>query len=151
MDRLLGWFRRGPVTWGGESFVRFRAETVGLLRRRWHVLTLATLAGHLSVFLALRRLPAHARRRRRRRQPRRGVRRLVARAAARLDPDHARGIGIVEVGLTTALIGFGGANAEVVAAVLVYRFLTLVPTLVLGLVLGATWRKHQPAELADDS
>ena len=59
------------------------------------------------------------------------------------------GIGIVEVGLTTALIGFGGDNAEVVAAVLVYRFLTLVPTLVLGLVLGATWRRHQPAELAD--
>ena len=48
--------------------------------------------------------------------------------------------------MTTALIGFGGANAEVVAAVLVYRFLTLVPTLVLGLVLGATWRRHQPAD-----
>src|SRR6266496_754057 len=37
-------------------------------------------------------------------------------------------------GLTAALVGFGGDNAEVVAAVLVYRFLTIVPTLVLGLV-----------------
>ena len=54
------------------------------------------------------------------------------------------GIGIVEVGLTTALVGFGGDNAEVVAAVLVYRFLTLVPTLVLGLAAGATWRRHRP-------
>ena len=28
-------------------------ETIGLLRRRWHVITLATLAGHLSVFAVL--------------------------------------------------------------------------------------------------
>jgi uncharacterized protein (TIRG00374 family) len=55
------------------------------------------------------------------------------------------GIGIVEVGLTTALVGFGGDNAEVVAAVLVYRFLTIVPTLTLGLVAGATWKRHRPA------
>ena len=39
------------------------------------------------------------------------------------------GIGIIEVGLTSALIGFGGSNAGVVAAVLVFRFLTIVPTL----------------------
>jgi uncharacterized membrane protein YbhN (UPF0104 family) len=44
------------------------------------------------------------------------------------------------------LVGFGGDNAEVVAAVLVYRFLTIVPTLVLGLLAGATWRLHRPAE-----
>jgi uncharacterized membrane protein YbhN (UPF0104 family) len=56
------------------------------------------------------------------------------------------GIGIVEVGLTTALVGFGGANAEVVAAVLVYRFLTIVPTLTLGLLAGATWKRHRPVE-----
>ena len=36
-------------------------------------------------------------------------------------------------------------RAEVVTAVLTYRFLTIVPTLVLGLILGATWRRHQPA------
>jgi uncharacterized protein (TIRG00374 family) len=149
MDRVLGWIRRGPVKWGGESFVRFRAQTVGLLRRRWHVLTLATLAGHLSVFLlfvvCLRTLGVSD-----------GEVSLVEAFAAwslvRLlgsIPITPGGIGIVEVGMTTALIGFGGANAEVVAAVLVYRFLTLVPTLVLGLVLGSTWRKHQPAELAD--
>ena len=56
------------------------------------------------------------------------------------------GLGIVEVGLTTALVGFGGKNAEVVAAVLVYRFLTMVPTLVLGLVAAATWKRHRPVE-----
>ena len=30
---------------------RFRAQALELLRRRWHVLTLATLAGHLTVFV----------------------------------------------------------------------------------------------------
>jgi len=52
------------------------------------------------------------------------------------------GLGIVELGLTTALVGFGGDDAEVVTAVLTYRFLTIVPTLVLGLVTGATWKRH---------
>jgi uncharacterized membrane protein YbhN (UPF0104 family) len=39
------------------------------------------------------------------------------------------------------LVGFGGNNAGVVAAVLVFRFLTVVPTLVLGLVALLTWRR----------
>jgi uncharacterized membrane protein YbhN (UPF0104 family) len=55
--RIVSWFlrliRRPPVAWGGESFVRFRNRTNHLLRRRWHVLTLATVAGHLTVFLVL--------------------------------------------------------------------------------------------------
>jgi uncharacterized protein (TIRG00374 family) len=147
VNRVLALIRRKEVRWGGESFVAFRARTMGLLRRRWHVLTLATLAGHLSVFLlfvvCLRALGVTD-----------GQVTIVEAFAAwslvRLlgsIPLTPGGIGIVEVGMTTALIGFGGANAEVVAAVLVYRFLTLVPTLVLGLVLGATWRRHQPAEI----
>jgi uncharacterized membrane protein YbhN (UPF0104 family) len=52
---------------------------------------------------------------------------------------------VVEVGLTTALVGFGGGNAEVVAAVLVYRFLSIVPTLLIGLIAGAMWRRLTPA------
>ena len=54
------------------------------------------------------------------------------------------GLGIVELGLTSLLVGFGGGQAEVVAAVLVYRFLTMVPTLLLGLGAAATWRRHHP-------
>jgi uncharacterized protein (TIRG00374 family) len=56
------------------------------------------------------------------------------------------GIGIVELGLTGALVGFGGANDAVVAAVLLYRVLTIVPTLVLGLLAGAAWRRLRPHE-----
>ena len=55
------------------------------------------------------------------------------------------GIGVVELGLTGLLIGFGGGAAKVAAAVLLYRFLTIVPTLVLGTLAGLTWKRHRPA------
>ena len=55
--RIVSWglriFRRGPVSWTGETFAGFRAEAVSLLSRRWHVLTAATLAGQLTVFLVM--------------------------------------------------------------------------------------------------
>jgi uncharacterized membrane protein YbhN (UPF0104 family) len=133
--------RRGPVAWNGDSFVRFRNEAVGLLRHRWHVLTLATLAAQLSVFVvflvSLRALDVSA-------SEVSGVEAFAAWSLVRLLgslPITPGGLGVVEVGLTAALVGFGGANAEVVAAVLLYRFLTIVPTLLLGLLAGATWRR----------
>jgi putative heme transporter len=146
MARLASWARgkigRPPVWWGGPSFERFRHDTVELLRRRWHVLTLATLAGSLSVFLvflvSLRALDV----------PEAEVSTVEAFAAWALVrligsiPITPGGIGIVELGLTGALVGFGGSNAAVVAAVLVFRFLTIVPTLVLGLLAVATRKRH---------
>jgi putative heme transporter len=143
--RLTNWvlrlFRHGAVGWTGESFVRFRNDAVGLLGRRWHVLTLATLAGQLTVFVlllvSLRVLDVSA-------GEVSAVEAFAAWSLVRLLgslPITPGGIGIVEVGLITALVGFGGHNAEVVAAVLVYRFLTIVPTLLLGLIGGATWQR----------
>jgi uncharacterized protein (TIRG00374 family) len=58
------------------------------------------------------------------------------------------GIGVVELALTSTLVAFGGNNAGVVAAVLVFRFLTMVPTLVFGLVVAGTWRRHARAAAA---
>ena len=143
--RGLRVIRRGPVSWTGESFAAFRAEAVGLVRRRWPYLTAATLAGHFTVFLVLlaclRVFGVHS-----------GevsvIEAFAAWSLVRLlgsIPITPGGLGIVELGLTTALVGFGGDNAEVVTAVLTYRFLTIVPTLVLGLILGATWKRHRPA------
>ncbi len=54
------------------------------------------------------------------------------------------GVGVIELGMTSLLVGFGGKNAEVVAAVLVYRALTVLPTLVLGTLSAATWKLHDP-------
>jgi uncharacterized membrane protein YbhN (UPF0104 family) len=136
--------RRRPVTWTGESFVRFRHEALGLLRSRWKALTLTTLAGQLSVFVvffvSLRVVGLAS-------SEVSAAEAFAAWSLARLLgslPITPGGIGFVEVGLTTALVGFGGHNAEVVAAVLLYRFLTIVPTLVLGLVAGVTWRRFKP-------
>jgi putative heme transporter len=138
---LLGLIRRGPVTWGGESLVRFRLHTVGLLGRRWLPLTLATIAGQLSVFAVLV-VCLHVL----------GVggdqvslaEAFAAWAFVRLlgsIPITPGGLGIVELGLTGALVGFGGPNEAVVAAVLLYRVLTIVPTLVLGLAAGVVWQR----------
>jgi uncharacterized membrane protein YbhN (UPF0104 family) len=146
--RLL---RRKPVAWDGEDFVRFRNRTNALLKRRWHVLTLATLAGHLTVYLvllvALRVLGVSA-------DEVSAVETFAAWSLVRLlgsIPITPGGLGVVELGLTTALVGFGGAHAEVVAAVLVYRVLTVVPTLLIGLLAGATWRRHGPPSVPADA
>jgi uncharacterized membrane protein YbhN (UPF0104 family) len=142
----LGCIRRGPVAWTGESLARFRARAIGLLRRRWHVLTLATLAGQLSVFLVLlaclRALGVGA-------AEVSVVEAFAGWSLARVlgsIPITPGGLGIVELGLTTVLVGFGGNRAGVVAAVLVYRFLTIVPTLGVGALAAATWRRYRRAD-----
>ena len=153
--RAVSWgkrlFRKKPVTWDGEAFVRFRARTNSLLRRRWHVLTLATLAGHLTVYLvllvSLRVLGVTA-------DEVTAVEGFAAWSLVRLlgsIPITPGGLGIVELGLTTALVGFGGGQAEVVAAVLVYRVLTVVPTLLIGLLTGATWKRYRPEQGPTDA
>jgi putative heme transporter len=144
----LGKIRRGPVSWAGENFVRFRDNMGDFVERRWPLLTLSSLAGSLTVFLvlltSLRVLDVPA-------SQVTVVEAFAAWALVRIIasiPITPGGLGIVELGLTGALVGFGGANAHVVAAVLVYRFLTMVPTLALGLVAAFTWRRKQPPDLA---
>ena len=142
-NRLLKVIHRGPVAWDGASFVRFRGRAIGLLRRRWWILTVTTLVGQLSVFLvllaSLRALgvgPSE-------------VSVIEAFAAWSLGrvigslPITPGGLGLVEAGLTSVLVGFGGNRAVVVASVLLFRFLTIVPTLVLGAAAGATWRRYR--------
>jgi uncharacterized membrane protein YbhN (UPF0104 family) len=139
----LGKVGKGPVGWGGASFERFRRDSLDLLRRRWHVLTLATYLGTLTVFLvmlvALRALGVPA-------SEVSLAEAFAAWALARLlgsIPITPGGVGVVELGLTGALVAFGGNNAGVVAAVLLYRFLTMVPTIILGLLAAATLRRRQ--------
>lgn len=140
----LGKLRRGPVSWSGASFERFRSEAGDLLERRWHLLTLAALAGNLTVFalllVSLRTLGVSS-------AEVNAIEAFAAWAVARLAgsvPITPGGIGVVELALTGTLVGFGGPNAEVVAAVLVYRFLTAVPTLLLGVGAALTFRRHKP-------
>ncbi|MFO7572844.1 MAG: lysylphosphatidylglycerol synthase transmembrane domain-containing protein [Gaiellaceae bacterium] len=138
--------RRSPPTWGGERFVSFRWQTLGLLERRWHVLTLATLAGHLTVLVlllvSLRIVGVTG-------SEVSLVEAFAAWALVRILgalPLTPGGVGIVEIGLTGALVAFGAPNAEAVAATLLYRASTVLPTLALGLLAAATWRTHHPGK-----
>ena len=147
LARRVGRTLRREVTWTAEGLVRFRSSTLGLLRRRWHVLTLATLAGHLTVFVlmlaCLRAVGVEA-----------GqvsiVEAFAAWALVRILgalPLTPGGVGFVELGLTGALVAFGAPNAGAVTATLLYRALTVLPTLALGLLAAATWRSHHPGEV----
>jgi uncharacterized protein (TIRG00374 family) len=144
--RALRLLRRDPVTWNGEDLARFRARVLGLLRRRWHVLTAGTLVGHLTVFLllvaCLRAVDVSGGE----------VSWIEAFAAWSLVrilgalPLTPGGVGIVELGLAGALVAFGASNADAVAATLLYRSLTVLPTLALGLLAAMTWKSHHPGE-----
>ena len=145
-SRVLRLARRGPVTWGGEGLARFRSAALALLRRRWHVLTLATLVGHLTVFLllavCLRVVGITA-----------GevswIEAFAAWALIRILgalPLTPGGLGIVELGLSGALVAFGASNADAVAGTLLYRSLTILPTLALGLLAAVSWRSHHPVD-----
>ncbi|MBA3375702.1 MAG: flippase-like domain-containing protein [Actinobacteria bacterium] len=145
-SRVLRLLRRGPVTWGGDALARFRSGALELLSRRWHVLTLATLVGHLTVFLllvvSLRVVGVTG-----------GevswVEAFAAWALIRILgalPLTPGGLGIVELGLSGALVAFGASNADAVAGTLLYRSLTILPTLALGLLAAVSWRSHHPRD-----
>jgi uncharacterized membrane protein YbhN (UPF0104 family) len=139
---LLGLVHRGPVGFGGHSLVGFRADALGLLRTKWHLITLSTLAGQLSAFLLLyttvRVLGIGS-------SELLGVEIFAAWTVAKLIgslPITPGGVGVVELGLTSLLIAFGAPRADAVAVTLVYRTLTVVPTIALGLFAAATWKRY---------
>jgi putative heme transporter len=153
--RIVNWalrlIRRGPVSWGGAALAEFRMRAVALLRRRWWLLTLATLAGQITVFLVLltclRTLGV---------EPHQVslVEAFAAWSISRLIgslPLTPGGIGFVELGLTGTLVAFDGPKAAVVAAVLLYRFLTIVPTLVLGSIAALLWRRLKEPPTSDQA
>ena len=150
-SRMLRAVRRDPVRWSGESWVEFRTNTLDLLRRRWHWLTFATLLNHLTVYLVLlttlRALGINSS----------DVSLAESFAAWTISrvigaiPITPGGFGLVEVGLTGTLVAFGGSTSAVVAAVLVYRFLTVAPPLVIGVIAGATWKQHNPGWSGESS
>jgi putative heme transporter len=138
--RLAG--RRDRLSWA-EGAVRFRAEVIALLRRRWHWLTLATLVSHLSLFLVLLLALRHV-----------GVSErqvgwieaLAAFAFVRLlsaFPITPGGLGVVELGLAAVLVVAGGDKANVVAAVLVFRALTFLLPMPVGALTYWLWRRAE--------
>lgn len=133
-------FKRGPFEGWGERLAVFRTQSIDLLRRRWHWVTLATVVSHLSLFFmlltALRHMGISG-------ESVTGAEALAAFAVVRLLtalPITPGGLGVVEVGYTTALVVAGGDEELVVAAVLIYRALSYLLQVPLGLLAYAVWR-----------
>ena len=137
--------RKPPVTTWGEAAVRFRATTTGLLSDRWLRLTASTLVSHLSLYLVLLVALRHV-----------GIaenevgwiRVLAAFALVRLIsalPITPGGLGVVELGYTAALgIGMDDlARAQIVAAVLVFRFITYFLPIPFGAASYMFWRRNR--------
>ena len=136
-------FGRPPVEGWDRATSKFRDRTALLLHARWHWITLATLVSHLSLFLvlliALRSLGVDS-----------GqvgwAEALAIFAFARLltaIPFTPGGLGVVEFALITGLAAAGGERALVAAAVLVFRALTYVLPIPLGLVTYVIWQRNK--------
>ena len=134
---------RPPVSGWERATTKFRARTALLLSARWPLLTLATVVSHLALFvvllLALRSVGVPA-----------GdvgfAEALAVFSFARLltaVPVTPGGVGVVEVALVAGLVGTGGAEAPVIAAVLVFRALTYVLPVPLGVLSYLFWRSNR--------
>jgi uncharacterized protein (TIRG00374 family) len=165
LGNVVNWFRRlvrrEPIESWGDRSSDFRTDTIGLLRHRWLWLTVATLVSHISLYLVLLVALRHV-----------GVSQeelswiavLAAFAFVRLIsalPLTPGGVGVVELGYAAVLtIGLDGiTSAQVVAAILVFRAVTYILPIPLGLVSYVIWRfnktwkmsEAQRAELAGDA
>ena len=145
LNRLMRLFRKDPREDWDRVLIGFRGRTVELLSRRWQPLTVATLASHLTLYLVLLVTLRHV-----------GISNeevswqetLAAFAFIRLLsalPITPGGLGVVELGLTAALTAAGGEEAEVVAAVLVFRALTFVLPIPFGAGAYFWWRRERHA------
>jgi uncharacterized protein (TIRG00374 family) len=135
-------FGRPPVQGWERATMKFRDRTILLLRARWHWLTLATVVSHLSLFVvllvALRAVGVDA-------AEVGTVEALAVFAFARLltaVPFTPGGLGVIELALITGLSAAGGERAEVAAAVLIFRGLTYVLPILLGVAAYLFWRHN---------
>ena len=142
MSSLRRLVHRPPVAGWDLAVVKFRARVIGLVRERWPSLTFWTLVGHLSLYavlvVTLRQVGVS--------DDEVGWAEILAVFAfARLltaVPLTPGGLGIVELALISGLTAAGGAHAEVVAAVLVYRVLTYAIPIPFGLCTYLYWRRN---------
>ena len=142
-DALRRPFGRAPVHGWERATTKFRSRTVTLLKARWHWITLTTLVSHVSLYLVLLLALRHV-----------GIGEdklgwaevLAIFAFARLltaIPFTPGGLGVVEFALITGLSAAGGPRAAVAAAVLVFRALTYVLPIPIGLGTYIFWRRNQ--------
>jgi uncharacterized membrane protein YbhN (UPF0104 family) len=140
---LLRLLKRKPTQGWDKALIQWRARVIGLVRDRWLILTAATLVSHISLYgvllLSLRVLGvsdtevgwAEA---------------LAVFAFARLltaIPLTPGGVGVVELALIAGLSSSGGEEAQVVAAVLMFRLLTYVLPILVGGCSYIVWQRKR--------
>ena len=152
VDWLRGLLRREPLGDWDERAAKFRRDTVGLLRHRWLPLTAATLLSHISLYLVLLVALWHV-----------GalegnlswITVLAAFAFIRLIsmlPITPGGVGVVELGYAAVLtIGLDDTtSAQVVAAILVFRAITYLLPIPLGIASYIIWRVNKSWRLSHE-
>jgi putative heme transporter len=134
--------RRRTADWGAAA-VRFRKQSIGLVRRRGLALTVTTLASHLSLYAvllaSLRAVGVTA-------SQVTWSEVLAAFAFARLVtalPITPGGLGIVELSYIGALVWAGGVRTDVVAGVLLFRAVTFLLQIPLGVIAYPVWQRTQ--------
>lgn len=145
VSRLRGVIGKEAVGDWGEAAASFREETTGLLRTRWLALTVATALSHFSLFavlwLTIRNVVPGA-------GAVSAVQVFAAFAFVRLIsalPITPGGLGVVELGYTAALtIGLSAVGeADIVAAVLLFRAITFFLPIPLGALAYMFWRRNR--------
>jgi uncharacterized membrane protein YbhN (UPF0104 family) len=141
-SRLLAVFKRPPAHGWDLAVVTWRSRVIGLVRHRWLALSVSTVVSHVSLFVVLLvalRITG---------VPSVDVgwaETLAVFAFARLVtaiPVTPGGVGVVELALIAGLTQAGGADANVVAAVLLFRLLTYVLPIVVGALTYVYWRNN---------
>jgi len=144
VGRLIAWirrlFRKPPMTDGGDRAVRFRADTISLVGRRWIQLTATTILSHMALFFVLLLSLRHM-----------GVSETEVSTAEAFAvfafgrlisalPITPGGLGVIELGYIGGLVAAGGDDPAVVAAVLMFRTLTFGIQIPLGGFTYLIWR-----------
>jgi uncharacterized membrane protein YbhN (UPF0104 family) len=133
-------FHRPPITTWGAQAVDFRRRTITLIGRRWLPLTLSTVLSHLALWFVLLLSLRHV-----------GISEgevatlqvLAVFSFGRLIsalPITPGGLGVVELGYIGGLVAAGGDEAQVVAAVLLFRVMTYGVQIPLGGFTYLIWR-----------
>jgi uncharacterized protein (TIRG00374 family) len=142
-NQVLRAVRRPPVHGWERATVKFRARTELLVSARWVWISVATLVSHVSLFVvllvALRNVGVSE-------SSVSWIEALAVFSFARLVtaiPITPGGLGLVEIALITGLSAAGGARADVAAAVLIYRALTYVLPIPLGLMTYLYYKRNR--------
>lgn len=136
-------FGKGPATGWDLAVIKFRNRVIGLVRHRWLSLTIATIVSHAALYAVLVTSLRVM-----------GVSDdevgwavvLTVFAFARLltaIPLTPGGVGVIELALIAGITQAGGDDAQVVAAVLLFRAVTYVLPILLGAFTYMYWRVNR--------